>query len=226
MKRLISVFTCHSYQYPKHDEGAAHHSGIHENRSQAARNTWYQDWLKYKDEIDLRFFFGRWPQEATRCPLPNEVFLDAPDDYYGAATKVQAMFKWALDAKYQQVMKIDDDVFCYVSRLLQNLDNSDYRGYETLQGDVRFASGAAYILNHKAMQVVVDSPVDLQEWREDKWVGVVLAKNGISLVHDPRFQHCHCDVCLEKYPESTRITSHTTSPERMYELYKHLRTSI
>lgn len=219
MKRLIGVFTCHQYVYPKSDEGAAHHSGYHENRSQAARNTWYKDWLKYKDEIDLRFFFGRWPQEATRCPLPNEVFLDCPDDYHNGSYKTQAICRWALANDYDQVLKIDDDTFCYVSRLLQNLDESDYRGFDTGHADVHFASGAAYWLSRKAMQLIADAEPDPVEWHEDRQVGIILAKYGISLTHDPRFQSCHCDVCSEKYPESMRITSHTPKPERMYELF-------
>ena len=125
MKSLISVFTCHQYQYQKQDEGAAHHSGYHENRAQAVRNTWYRDWeSKYKDQIDLTFFFGRWLKEATRCPLPNEVFLDVPDDYNSVSYKVQAICKWALDAGYERLIKIDDDIFCYVDRLLKNLDET------------------------------------------------------------------------------------------------------
>ncbi len=220
MKRLIAVFTCHAYTYEKQDEGAAHHSGVQKNRSQAIRNTWYRTWEEnYKDQIDLKFFFGRWPQEATRCPLPNEVFLDVPDDYNNVSYKVQGMCKWALANNYDQILKIDDDVYLYIDRLLDNLDNSDYRGYEIELSNCQAATGAAYWLTNKAMQIVADAEVDPKERREEIFIGRALSRNGISLIHEPRFQPCLCDVCLEKYPESVRITSHTAKPERMYELH-------
>jgi hypothetical protein len=223
VKRLIAVPTCHQYVYPKRDEGAAHQSGDHESRSLAVRNTWYRIWEeKYKDQIDVKFFFGRWPQEATRTPLPDEVFLDVEDDYYHLPIKVQKTFQWALDTDYDFVLKQDDDVFNYVDRLLKNFEPSDYRGW--VNGD--YVSGAAYWISRKSMEFVTSTQWNPKDWAEDKWVGSVLRNNGVIPVHDERFQCCHCDVCLEKYPESTRITSHTTRPERMYELYKHLRASV
>ena len=76
------------------------------------------------------------------------------------------------------------------------------------------------------MQIVADAEVDPKEWQEETFVGRVLADNGIFVVHEPRFVPCHCDVCLKKWPQSMRITSHTLNPQEMYELYKHLRTDV
>ena len=44
-------------------------------RLQAVRATWWPD---IPPNVDGRFFFGR---GADREPLPDEVFLDVPDNY-------------------------------------------------------------------------------------------------------------------------------------------------
>jgi hypothetical protein len=216
MKRLIAVTTCHSYVYPKQDTGAAHHSRIDLKRASAIRKTWYNDWLKYKDQIDLKFFYGR---GADRCPDADEVFLDCGDDYYSLPEKVQKTFEWCLANEYDQVLKCDDDVFVYVSRLVSDFRDDDYRGFEVEAAIGKYASGTAYWISRPAMEIVVSTKWNLADWAEDKFVGATLARSGISLKHDSRFQCCHCPGCEHRYPMAGRITTHTVDPRSMVELY-------
>jgi hypothetical protein len=214
MRRLIAIPTCHQYVY--HDAGAAHSNGVNDLRSSAIRQTWYKTWQRYKDEIDLKFFFGHFPSEATRCPNLDEIFLDVPDNYTNLPAKVQKIFHWALDCGYDYVLKIDDDVFVHVDRLLREFEATDYKGFSC--GD--FISGAAYWVSRKSMQFIVDTPWPKEEWAEDRWVGKILSANGIYPAMDERFQVCHCDVCIKKFSEESRITLHTNGPKLMYELGK------
>lgn len=216
MKRLIAVISCHSYQYPSQDEGAAHHSGLNSQRSRAIRDTWYKNWQqKYRSEIDLKFFLGR---DRRRTPEENEIFLDCDDDYYSLPRKVQMTFQWALEHGYSDVIKIDDDVWCYVERLLRNFQSTEYKGFvlESISG--RYTSGTAYWLNCKAMQVIADAEWNPVDWAEDKWVGKTLAAYGIHPEHDERYQCCHCPDCAKKFPKDSRITTHLINPREMYEL--------
>lgn len=216
-KKIIACISCHALRYPKHDQGGGHHNG--ESRVQAVKDTWAKTWAeKYSQEIDLKFFFGRWPTEATRLPEDNEIFLDCGDDYYSLPEKVKAVFKWCLDNGYESVLKVDDDVWIHFDRLLADLDSpADYRGYET-EIDIKFASGTAYWLSRRAMELVARAELDPKEWREDHFVGQTLFKHGINVLHDPRYHCCHCDHCLGEVPEDSRITSHTVDPQRLYEL--------
>jgi hypothetical protein len=216
MKRLIAVVTCHQYAYPKNDEGAAHHSRVDLERSSAIRRTWYNDWLKYQDRIDLKFVYGR---GADRCPEADEVFLDCGDDYYSLPEKVQKTFEWCLANGYEQILKCDDDVFVYVDRLVSDFGNDDYRGFEVEAATGKYASGTAYWISRRAMETVVNTKLNSEEWAEDKAVGAALHKNGIVLVNDCHFQCCHCPGCESRYPISKRITSHTVDPRKMVELY-------
>lgn len=212
MKRLIAVPTCHQYAY--HDAGAAHRNGRNELRSNAIRQTWYNNWKLRKEEIDLKFFYGHFPSEATRCPNPDEIFLDIPDDYPNLPAKVQKTFQWALDQGYDYVLKVDDDVYVYIDALLAGFDpNIEYIG--CTGGD--FISGAAYWISRRAMEFIVNEPWTSDQWAEDRFVGRTLGKHGITPTHDDRFQVCACDICLKKFPPESRITLHTTRPEMMFD---------
>ncbi len=212
MKRLVACISCHSYLYPKQDEGAAHHSGDNQLRSDVVRNTWYRN---CKGKIDIKFFFG----PSDRAPQTDEIFLNCRDDYYGLPDKVQKVFQWALEHGYDYILKIDDDVWLYVDRMLKDVTKPpDYRGFvlESISG--RYTSGTAYWLSRKAMQVVVDAIWDPADWAEDKWVGKTLAEHQIYPVYDERFQCCHCDDCKKRFPKDSRISTHLANPREMYEL--------
>lgn len=214
MKILIGLVTCHQYKYAAHDS-AGHKTGPDEIRANAARETWYKSFHKYRDQLDLKFFYG-WG--AERDPEPDEVFLDAPDTYYELPAKVRAMFKYALDAGYDYCLKMDDDIYFRPANFLKFFQPVDYCGYELEAAIGKYASGAAYVVGRKAMQLVVDTPWDDTFNRaEDQWTGEVLKRNGISLIHDHRFLCCHCDACFKKYGTDDLITIHTRSPQQMYD---------
>ena len=218
MKRLISVISCHSYQYPKHDEGAAHHSGLNPCRSEAIRNTWYRTWQdQYTSKIDFKFFLGR----NRRSPRENEIFLECEDDYYTLPRKVQKMFQWALEQDYTDVIKTDDDIFCWVDRLLSNFSPAKYKGFVLESADGKYTSGTAYWLDREAMTIVAEAKWNPKDWAEDKWVGKTLASEGIYPEHDERYQCCHCKDCEIKFPKDSRITSHLIDPREMYELMEN-----
>lgn len=207
--------TCHNYQY--FDHGGGHQNGPNRDRASAIRNTWFKQWQEdFKDQIDLKFFYG-WG--AERCPDVDEVFLESPDDYGHLPFKVQQIFDWALRCGYEQVLKVDDDVFVYVDRLVDNFGIDDYRGYEVEAAIGKYASGTAYWISKRAMESVVATEWVPAVWAEDKFVGAVLSGNGIKLVHDQRFHCCHCPECLKTAPQSTRISSHTISSKGMEELW-------
>lgn len=212
-KEIIAVITCGKYSYQ--DELAnGHRSGQDSARANAVRQTWYRSWLcRYADRIDLKFFLGR----CDRSPQENEIFLDCDDSYYGLPEKVRKTYEWCYRAGYGQVFKVDDDVFLYIDRLLANLTDDDYRGY-AIESDMTYASGTCYQLSRSAVKFVVDAEIPQGEWREDRHVGTVLARNGIKLSHEERFHCCHCEHCMTLVPESQRISSHTADPYRMYAL--------
>jgi len=215
MKRLIAVCSCHVYKYPQHDVGAAHKNGGSPTRAQAVRNTWYETWRqKYQDQIDFKFFLG----PSDRTPQSDEVFLSARDDYYGFPDKVQKMFIWALDHGYTDVLKVDDDVFVWIDRLLRNFQSTEYKGFVLQSAHGKYTSGTAYWLNRRAMHMVVDTKWDPADWAEDRSIGKWLAEKGIYPVHDERFQCCHCADCKKKFPTDSRISSHLVDPTEMYEL--------
>lgn len=219
MKILIGLVTCHQYKYAAHDS-AGHKTGPDEIRANAARETWYKSFHKYRDQLDLKFFYG-WG--AERDPEPDEVFLDAPDTYYELPAKVRAMFKYALDAGYDYCLKMDDDIYFRPSNFLRFFQPVDYCGHELESNTLKWASGAAYVVSRRSMQLVVDTPWD-KTWNsaEDQATGKILAANGIQLTHDHRYLCCHCSTCFQRFGLDNLITIHTQSPRQMHELHAKL----
>jgi galactosyltransferase len=217
MKILVGITTARKFKYAAGDQ-AGHRDSPTNPRIQAVLDTWYRAWAeKYSDKINVRLFVGTGDQEVR---FPNLVELGCPDGYYDLPAKVKAMFKWALDAGYDYVAKVDDDVYVRCPNLLKFFQPVDYCGYELESNTDKWASGAAYVVSRRAMQLVVDTPWD-PTWNsaEDQMVGRILAGNGIGLVHDHRYLCCHCDTCLKKFGLENLITIHTRSPQQMYDLH-------
>jgi hypothetical protein len=204
-KTIIAVVTCHARQYPKHDQGG-HKDG--ESRAKAVRDTWLKD---AAGKIEVKFFYGR---GAERTPEPDEVFLDVDDSYYGLPEKVRAIFQYCTENGYDEVTKVDDDVFVRVDRLLGSPLTTDYRGFE-IESDIKYASGTCYQLSRRAMEIVARSPIPAGEWREDRHVGRVLLDHGIQVTHDPRFLCCSCDVCVARYDKDSLISIHLPHPGQL-----------
>lgn len=193
MKRLIAVVSCRKYVYEQNDN-LAHATGPDATRASIIRETWYKLWEKYKDEIDLKFFYGVTEEKWRAVEGKDSVTLSVPDGYVGLPKKVQGIYKWALAEGYDYVLKVDDDVFVYPDRLLEAFREHDYTGS---QNPDSYISGACYWVSRKAMESIVAAPVD--DTVEDRWVGKVLMSQGFVPVHNERFQNCHCELCREKF---------------------------
>ena len=222
MKLLIAIPTCHIYSYPDASiaASAAHHNGKLEGRIQPLLDTWYQTWLKsYQGDVDLRFFVGYPPLTGEPAALPNMTTLCVPDTYGTLAIKVKEIFLWALERDYDFVLKIDDDTFCWIDRLLESFDDkTNYKGFVAESADGPYCCGAAYYVSRKAMLAAAQAPWSSEEWAEDRHVGKVLREAGIKADMDERFRVCNCDLCELKYPIAKCITYHAwPNVARMYE---------
>lgn len=162
-KLLIAVVTCEKFK----------------DRADAQRQTW----VPLVRGMDVRFFLGK--QERT--PQPDEVFLDAPDDYHSLPLKVQRMFQWALANGYTKVLKADDDTYIYPDRLLPSIPPQDYAGFINATPPKPWCSGFAYWLSERAMRIVAEATIPEGEWAEDRFVGGVLFDHGIRPNYDPRY---------------------------------------
>jgi len=116
------------------------------------------------------------------------VRLDVEDSYERLPEKVQAIFRYAVDAGFDYVFKTDDDTFINPNVLLDDCEVFPHH----YVGNVRpatggypapYASGYAYWLSRAAMQVIVESPITLDP-NEDRWVGNSLLKAGIHPMRD------------------------------------------
>ena len=137
----------------------------------------------------IRFFLAR----QDRPPLPDEVYLDVPDDYPSLPLKVKAMCQWARQNGFSGgLLKVDDDVVdFYPDRLLADTPQQDYVGFlnNAPSPYVPYCSGFSYWLSYRAMTIVADAKIPEGEWAEDRFVGGVLFDAGIRPVHDPRFNY-------------------------------------
>ena len=159
MNELIAIPSCHALR-DWHD---------------TIRETWKKD-----SSIDVKFFLGSPKVEAKE----DEVFLDVGDSLGNLTHKVVEMFKWALSQDYDFVLKCDLDTLVRPQALLQ----SDFRQFDWVGGQNSFfaSGGAGYWLSKRAMQIVVDHPIETAQ-EEDVHVARALLAAGIPLHHDPRY---------------------------------------
>jgi hypothetical protein len=184
-KQLIAIVTCHDPRYRA--------------RAAAQRATWIKDAV---GEIDVLFFLGEPPMPGMSRPA-DEVWLEGIDDgYLGMPAKVQAMFAWARQHGYTNVLKTDDD--CYI--IVQHLIAAPHIGHPYV-GRFRgpsggfpadYASGYAYWLDTRAMDAVIKASLN-EDWAEDRFVANVLAQAGIAgATDDKNYLACFPPVIPEK----------------------------
>ncbi len=220
MKLLLAVFSCHSYKYVS--------DGMQDwfirttvDRVSALRDTWLKDVT-----CDYKIFYGR-PSSRTRTPLPDEVFLNAPDDYHHSAEKIRALIRYALDNGYDYICKVDDDVYVYYDRLMANVPTADYVGSdrgEPLDGlKADFCPGFTYWLSRRAMELLAKSPAGT--WAEDRWIGEALKKQQIRCAFDRRY-HLVKPTRTNPYISDGELensndflTIHALSPDQMRGLH-------
>lgn len=170
MKTLIAVESC-ARDLHSHD---------------VIRETWGRDVVG----ADLRFFVGA----GNGALKPDEVRLNAPDDYDGLTLKTKALAQWAVQNGYDAIFKMDTDTFIVPARLLAcGFERYDYVG-KVCPGGAKFngskvsgfldwrnvvvpevwpyMSGLGYWLSRRAAELVVNMPI--VHWAEDLCVGQVL----------------------------------------------------
>ncbi len=218
-KVLIAIPVCHKYDYTGYQDKRIGHvdRGTNE-RVEAIRATWQKYAKAFSAYVDLKFFYGT---GGNRKPDADEVFLNAPDDYAKLPHKVKAIYLWALENGYTNVFKCDDDTFVYVDRLLASgFEHYDYLGYCWPSHGNYISGGPGYWLSRRAMKIVTKNEVN--DWAEDKWVGRVLAQDGIRPARDarylPGFSNHYVD--LGRLPEDhSYISFHACKPSMMQTLY-------
>jgi hypothetical protein len=157
---LIAITSCHK----------------NADKRQACRDTWLKG-----AEIDYKFFLGA----GDTKPAEDEVVLDCPDDYDNLILKTRALVRWAYDQGYELLVKMDDDSFCNISRLLKGpIWKRDYVGFCRKQGYAQ--GGAGYSLSRKAMQAVLEHRHPGIDTLEDRYVWRCCVGAGIDPHHDTK----------------------------------------
>ena len=209
MRTLIAIAGCHARK--------AHHDAI--------RETWRHD----VTGADLRFFAGGWGQDFK----PDDVWLDCPDSYDERRQKVAGMVSFALDAGYDYMWKVDDDVYLRTERLLA-LPPRDYQGcaVEFKRGPIYACIGWVYGLSRRSMRMLVDNPDDpLYSLHEDIWVGQKLKAGGILPFHLEGLVKCTHDHGVpngwpnQEHPRkgNSVVASCEYTPEQMREIHEGFR---
>jgi hypothetical protein len=192
-------------------------TGHHPGRNtidERIRKTWLAN-----QKVDAKFFIGLPVFE----PRPDEVSLHVSDDLRCQWLKVRMMIEWAYERKYAHIMKIDNDTYVHVPRLLASgFENYDYVGYSikawaVYQGRFRndwpAYGGTGYCLSRKAMRIILaDDNAVLGRQSEDWWVYETLKKHGIEPHHDPRY---HPGIQDGPSPTNDFITCHHDAHDRL-----------
>ena len=154
-------------------------------RQQALRDTWVP--LAQAAGYDVEFFDGE--------------RLGVPDDYIHLPLKAKAIFKWAQEHQYDEMLKVDDDTYIQVSHI-HHVD-ADYAGnhcdandwgrpdlgfphYKKGTWPHHYITGGAVWFSKKAIQILVDTPLN-NDFADDRWVGQVMADAGILRTILPDF---------------------------------------
>lgn len=157
MKVLIAVVTCETRRA----------------QADAQRATW----VPYSN-FDVRFFLAR----QSREPLADEVFLECGDGYQDLPAKVREVNRWADAARYELMLKTDDDTVMFPGRVI--LPQSHYTGWrqEPCQGS--YCAGLAYWVSRDCIRTVAAAELT-DDLAEDRWVGKVLTSAGFRAENVP-----------------------------------------
>ena len=216
MKILLAIFSCHLYQYAAAGE-RDWFTRTTVDRIQGIRDSWLKDVTG-----DYKIFKGR----SAGTPPPNEIWLDAGDDYHHSTEKIRKVIRYALDQGYDYICKVDDDVCVYYDRLMENIPTSDYVGGGLGWEVASFSPGYTYWLSHRAMELLDKSPAGC--WGEDRWVGEALMRQRIRCTIDNRY-HLVKPTRTNQYISDAELdrpngwlTIHSLSPDQMRRHYASL----
>lgn len=211
LKILFAVITCHRRTYAAEATHNTHVSG-HNTNGEWVRRAWLSN---AAGKVDVKFFYGitNWEYSAIEAytqgssMAADEIVLPVGDDYYSLVPKVRAAIRWARDAGYDFMLKMDDDVFVDVDKTLANFLPMDYRGNmregqvkrfgEEPELTVKYACGPAYWLSRRAMEAILNAPEPATPY-EDRATGYVLSQAGIPLTESTELMTCLCKDCLAR----------------------------
>jgi len=102
----------------------------HEDARTAIRNTWASLSPAQAQRVDVRFFVGqvgptvsnRESIETELAASPDVVRLDFLEHYHNLTLKAKGIFHYAYSSGYSALMKVDDDSYVNVPRLLEYMD--------------------------------------------------------------------------------------------------------
>jgi hypothetical protein len=107
MKILLAIVSCGLFK--------------ENGNNQAVRDTW----LKELHGVDYKIFMG----QGSTATKPDEVVLEAPDDYHNVTYKTKEMYKYAYRNNYDYIFKCYPDTYVCPSRLLlSGFEQYDYLG--------------------------------------------------------------------------------------------------
>jgi hypothetical protein len=149
---------------------------------QAIRETWLPE--VPRDRADIFFFVGRDVQTSES----DVIHLECEDDYEHLPSKVQAIARWALEHKYEFMLKIDNDTVVLVEEFLTGgFDQHDFTGLLNTWNRVCPSPwGFFYTLSKKAMEIVISSTLP-DHHNDESWVSQNLLAQGIHLHSDNRY---------------------------------------
>lgn len=210
MKALIGIMSC------------ARDRDTH----RASRDTWLLN-----SPLDHVFFMGR----GAKASQPDELVVDAEDDYEHVTEKSKEMFRYALNKGYSHIFHCGRDTYINAWRLGHSkwLEDIHYAGHRTSGGikahyaplcpDKRgwyeyTSGGAGTWLSAWAMEKILESP--LYHVADDLLYGWILGQLGVAVYHDPRF------LKWGKYLKTGDISVHlgrktgVYDPEWMYRAHR------
>nr|XP_058970088.1 uncharacterized protein LOC131796511 [Pocillopora verrucosa] len=167
------------------------------------------------------------------------------DHYWNQTRKIQMGFEWAVTyCNFSFLLKLDDDVFVHVPRVLSFLSAQTtpkkmfYAGnhytnpvplregkwkvtYEEYSGTryPDFCPGFGYILSHDVVRAFVDTFSSLPFFRlDDVYVGMLASKNGINITNNVGFELWHPPqyVCV---PTKNTLVRHDVGEECQIKMF-------
>jgi len=139
--------------------GAIPHA--YNGQHQASRDTWIPEFSKIGD---VRFFIGREDYELRE----DEIRVNVPDTMTYILYKTVELLKWAIEQKYDMILKLDTDTYVDVDQLAK----SSYSTYDYVGAPVgnigefyagtncySFFQGSATWLSPKAAQIVIEDAI-------------------------------------------------------------------
>ena len=97
-----------------------------QDRKAAILNTWAKD---IPNDIDYYFVYGDCRDEI-KLSTDNDLFLDCPESYESVCLKTYSFYKYCYDnLDFDYILRIDDDTYVNVDKLLQQDITADYAGH-------------------------------------------------------------------------------------------------